>query len=168
MIQKQLKYKNALMLCAAINGNESASIHCGKADLEYAKEYIKYLKNEKCDWFSVKMFMSYYANKYQIEDMDAVVTSMSCYKYLDRKGAKKAIKLLEGQKVWDVETIQRIKITINNSKPNKHHKKVLKYINKIRSEKNIKKNGYFQQLILQGYCDHPHIKNEISIIDFLK
>lgn len=168
MIQKQLKYKNALMLCAAINGNESARTHCGKADVDYAKEYVKYLKNEKCDWFSVKMFISYYANKYQIEDLDAMVTSISCHKYLDRKGAKKAIKLLESQKVWDVETIQRIRININNSKPNKHHKKVLKSINKIQSAKNIKKNGYFQQLILKGYCDHPHSKNEISIIDFLK
>lgn len=168
MIQKELKYKNSLMLCAAINGNEPARTYCGKGDWEYAKEYIKYLKNEKCNWFSVNMFMSYYAKKYQIEDLDALVTSMSCYKYLDRKGAKKTIKLLESQKVWDVETIQRIRININNSKPNKHHKKILKYINKIQSAKNIKKNGYFQQLILKGYCNYPHIKNEISIVDFLK
>lgn len=168
MIQEQSKYKNALVLCAAINGNESARTHCGKADLEYAKEYVKYLKNEKCDWFSVKMFMSYYANKYQIEDLDAMLTAVSCYKYLDRKEVKKAIKLLDSQKIWDVETLQRIRININNSKLNKHHKKILKYISKIQSAKDIKKNGYFQQLILKGYCDHPHTKNEISIVDFLK
>ncbi|MCM1515558.1 MAG: hypothetical protein NC080_03950 [Paraprevotella sp.] len=143
MIQKQLTHKNALILCAAINGDESARTHCTKTVVEYAKEYVKYLKNEKFDCFSVEMFMSYYANKYQIEDLDAMVISIACNKYLNRKGAKNAIKLLESQKIWDVETIQRIRININNSKPNKYHKKVLKSINKIRSAKTSKKLGIF-------------------------
>lgn len=167
MLQTQSKYKNSLMLCAAINGNESARIYCGKNDVNYAKAYVKYIKGEKCNWFSVKMFMIYYANKYQIEDLDAMVTSMSCYEYLDRKGAKKAIELLKTQKVWNVETIQRIRMNINNSKPNRHHKKILKHINKIHTAKNIREKGYFQQLILKGYCNNPNIKAEISIVDFL-
>lgn len=168
MIQRQTKYKNALMLCAAINGNESARTHCGKADLEYAKEYVKYLCNKKCDWFDVKMFMSFYANKYEIADLDARLVSMACYKYLDRKGAKETIRLLKSQRIWDIETIRRIKINFNTFKPNKHHKKILKQIGTVQSAKNVRKDGYFQQLILKGYCAHPHIKNEISIIDFLK
>ncbi len=167
-IQKQSSYKKALMLCAAINGNESARTYCGKNDLVYAKEYVKYLKNEKCNWFYIKMFMSFFANKYQIEDLDALVTSMSCYNYLDRKGYKNAIKLLKSQKVWDVETIQLIRTNISNSNYNKYHKKILKYIDKIHTVKINKTNGFFQQLIKAGFCDNPHDYNEIQIVDFLK
>ncbi|GCB33678.1 sel1 repeat family protein [Bacteroides faecalis] len=166
MIQTQSKSKKALMLCAAINGNESAYSHYNDG-LKYAKEYVKYLCNKKCDWFDVKMFMSFYANKYEIVDLDARLISMACYKHLDRKGAKETIRLLKSQRIWDIETIRRIKINFNTFNPNRHHKKILKQISKVQSAKNIKKSGCFQQLIRDGYCDNPHTKYQISIVDFL-
>ena len=92
---------------------------------------------------------------------------MACYKHLDRKGAKETIRLLKSQRIWDIETIRRIKINFNTFNPNRHHKKILKQISKVQSAKNIKKSGCFQQLIRDGYCDNPHTKYQISIVDFL-
>lgn len=169
-VQEQYGHKNALLLCAAINGNESARMLCTRGGLEYAKEYVKFLKQEKCDWFSVRLFMLYYAKNYQIEDLDATLVSLSCYKYLNRKDARKVIKLLKSRKVWDIETVWKIRSVIGayGSKQNKYHKKIMKYLRKVPTARGVRKEGDFQVLVINGYCDNPHETKEITIVDYLK
>lgn len=165
----QFKYKQELKLCAAINGNEIAQNGLGKYGLSYAKEYVKYLKNKECDWFSVRMFLTYYAKNYNIEDVDASLIAHSCYRFLDRKLNKQVKTILKTKKVWDERTIQKIKDGIYSygKKKNKYHNRVLKTLSKIKTGRGIRRINDFQKLIEYGYCDNPHSSSEIIVKDFL-
>lgn len=166
-VQTDLKNRAALYLCAAMKGNykaelslvnfpkESKIVPSYFMDLKYGKEYVKYLKGETCNWFDVYMFLNFSAKKYLIHDIDAYIVSCACYKYLDRKSYKRTTNLLKRKQIWDESTIKNIRAGIEayGSKMNRMHKKILKYLTKVQTRKNIRKPEVFEQLVHKGLCD---------------
>lgn len=181
--QTDLKNKAALYLCSALKGNykaelslvhfpeESETVPSYFTALKYAKEYVKYLKGATCDWFYVYMFLNFSAKKYLINDTDAYVVSSACYKYLDRKKYKEITHILKKKKVWDESTIKRMRTGIETygSKMNRMHKKILKYLAKVQTQKNIRKPDVFEQLVHEGFCNELESSRwePIPLTDFI-
>lgn len=167
---KNEKYYNAFMLCAAINGNADAikkmKFNNYNNTLQYAKSYVDFLMHKECDIFYARLFITYNASTYKIEDTDSELITLACYKYLSRKQYKAAIKLVKIKTVWDKETISRIQNIIGHSK-NKYHKKILKQLTKVITQENINKPDVFPSLIKDNFCTNPHAAKEIPVKDYL-
>lgn len=167
---KKEKYYNAFMLCAAINGNSEAIKKVGFNNYnntqKYAKSYVDFLMDKECNIFYARLFITYDASRYKIEDTDSELITLACYKYLSRKQYKNVIKLVKSKNIWDKETISRIQNIIGHSK-NKYHKKILKQLTKVVTQENINKPDVFPSLIKDNFCINPHIAKEIPVEDYL-
>lgn len=161
-------YYKAFGLCAAINGSDYAQKQLGISgtDLKYARAYMQYLNGEKCDFFSVYMFLSYNAKKYNCEDIDAKLVSQACYPYLDSKKLKAVSKILKSKPYWNKQTISKISLILLGSS-NKYHKKLLKQLPKISVELTKITPNLFQSFVNEGFCSNPHSAKTIEVVDYM-
>lgn len=158
----------AFALCAAVNGCVDAQVQLAinNTELEYLKAYVQYIKEEKCNFFDMYKFLSFYAKFYKIEDADAELVSLACYQFLKRKQHRYVTKMLKSRSNWNKQTISKIQSLLANSS-NKYHKKLLKQLPKIKVMFTKVEPILFQKFVKEGFCTYPHHAKTIEIVDFI-